>query len=279
MDFWVISVDWRSLSRCAGSVMSPQNVIHTQTIWAASVLNDLFICVIYRPRFWYPDIFISHSFNILWKYQYSIQQHCPSIDIELFGHKYGDVWFCPTVPAFWEYFKISRYKSHIAIYPEIISRFEFLVHIAEPYLCNHLSFVRLSSASAFSPPDTSLHIYDLFRELSVLFRWLRLMRMRLWLFQSTSSALSCWVKGAYLVSGKPQSCIYDLTEEWNAINNYSTGSLQSPWQSGPVALWQAEAHMQRTSLLKRSSPGCLRRNPNPQSNNTRLRGAVNSPKT
>lgn len=39
-----------------------------------------------------------------------------------------------------------------------------------------------------------------------------------------------WVKGTYLVSGKPQSYIYDLTEDWNAVNNYSTGSLQSPCQ-------------------------------------------------
>lgn len=36
-----ISGDWRSCSRCAGSVMSPQNVIHTHTIWAALVSDTV----------------------------------------------------------------------------------------------------------------------------------------------------------------------------------------------------------------------------------------------
>lgn len=41
-------------------------------------------------------------------------------------------------------------------------------------------------------------------------------------------SLPRWVKSTYLVSGKPQSCIYDLTEEWIPINNHSTDSVQPP---------------------------------------------------
>ena len=41
--------------------------------------------------------------------------------------------------------------------------------------------------------------------------------------------LWCSLKGTHLHSEKPQSCIYNLTKEWNAINNLSASCLQS-WQ-------------------------------------------------
>ena len=59
------------------------------------------------------------------------------------------------------------------------------------------------------------------RELSHPFRWLLLMCMWAWPVWESLSGLSCSVRGTYLVSGKPQSCIYDLTEEWSVTNNWS----------------------------------------------------------
>lgn len=73
-----------------------------------------------------------------------------------------------------------------------------------------------------------------------------------------------WVKGAYLVPGKPQSYIYDLTKDSNAINNCSAGSLQSPWHWSLACCGSGGTHSKNIAV-NLSSPVCLFTNLNHKS--------------
>lgn len=73
-----------------------------------------------------------------------------------------------------------------------------------------------------------------------------------------------WVKGAYLVPGKPQSYIYDLTKDSNAINKCSAGSLPSPWHWSLACCGSGGTHSKNIAV-NLSSPVCLFTNLNHKS--------------